>query len=124
MGYDQPQLSATFSAGALTTIAAQVLFPTLVRRIGPHLTPCFGLLTLSLGMASQSIVRSQPLHSLFYLINRAGAGISDTSTATLVARTSPTPDARAKNLALIQSTPVWKSTSVDAAIDAAIMNAP
>ena len=112
MGYDQPQLSATFSAGALTTIAAQVLFPTLVRRIGPHLTSCFGLLTLSLGMASQSIVRSQPLHSLFYLINRAGAGISDTSTATLVARTSPTPDARAKNLALIQSTPVWKSTSV------------
>ena len=112
MGYDQPQLSATFSAGALTTIAAQVLFPTLVRRIGPHLTSCFGLLTLSLGMASQSIVRSQPLHSLFYLINRAGAGISDTSTATLVARTSPTPDARAKNLALIQSRPVWKSTSV------------
>ena len=104
LGYDQPQLSATFSAGALTTIAAQVLFPTLVRRIGPHLTSAFGLLTLSLGMASQSIVRAQPLHSLFYLINRAGAGISDTSTATLVARTSPTADARAKNLALIQST--------------------
>ena len=104
LGYDQPQLSATFSAGALTTIAAQVLFPTLVRRIGPHLTSAFGLLTLSLGMASQSIVRVQPLHSLFYLVNRAGAGISDTSTATLVARTSPTADARAKNLALIQST--------------------
>lgn len=104
MGYDQPQLSATFSAGALTTIAAQVAFPTLVRRFGPYLTSCFGLLTLSLGMASQSLVRAQPLHSLLYLVNRAGAGISDTSTATLVARTSPTPDARAKNLALIQST--------------------
>ena len=38
-----------------------------------------------------------------YLCNRAGAGIADTSTATLVARSSPNKDARSRNLGLIQS---------------------
>lgn len=55
-------------------------------------------------MAAQSLARAQPFHSAFYLLNRAGSGVADTSTATLVARTSATPDERATNLALIQST--------------------
>ena len=104
LGYDQSRLSATFSAGALTTIGAQLLFPRIVRRVGAHGTSCLGLLCLAAGMAGQTVARNQPFHSALYLLNRAGSGVADTSTATLVARSSKDKDDRARNLGLIQST--------------------
>ena len=63
-----------------------------------------GLVMLATGLGGSALIRVQPLHAALYLSARLGAGVADTSTATLVARSSPSPEARANNLALIQST--------------------
>lgn len=105
LGYAQPQLSATFSAAAaLTVLTNLVLFPRLVKRLGEHLTCALGLTTLASGIGGFALVKAQPLHSALYMLTRLGTSIADTSTATLVARSSDGSEARAANLALIQST--------------------
>lgn len=105
LGYDQPQLSMTFSAGAAITIFTQLLLiPRLVRSIGPHSSCSLGLLGVSLGLGGCSVLRAQPVHSSLYLLNRVGSGVADTSTATLVALASADKQDRARNLGLIQST--------------------
>ncbi|KAJ1461110.1 major facilitator superfamily domain-containing protein [Pelagophyceae sp. CCMP2097] len=105
LGYAQPQLSATFSAGAAVTVAAQLwLVPELLRGIGDHAACSTGLAAVGIGLAGCSMVATQPFHLLFYLLNRVGSGVGDTATATLVAANSPTKQARAENLGLIQST--------------------
>ena len=105
LGFAQPQLSACISAGALMTVLAQlVLFPKLLKRVGANVACTMGLSTLSLSMAGLSLCRVQPFHTAFYLLNRIGSGVADTSTATLVAAFSANNAARATNLALIQST--------------------
>jgi MFS family permease len=106
LGYGQPELSLTYSAGAATVIATQmIIVPPLVQRAGEHLACTVGLLTLSLGLLGTSVVRS-PLsaHVGFYLLIRAAQGITDTSTATLVAQASNSKVERATNLGMIQST--------------------
>lgn len=104
LGYDQARLSATYSAGALATISAQVGFPMLVGFVGEHLSATAGLLTLSVCLAGQSLLRSAPLHTAFYLANRVGSGIADTAVAVLVSTYSGDDRDRAKNLGYIQST--------------------
>ena len=103
LGFAQPQLSASYSAGAAVTLGVQLaLFPRLVSRFGAHLVATAGLLSVSGAMASMVVCRAQPWHSALYLLNRASSGVADTSVATLVALAS-TPASRAANLALIQS---------------------
>ena len=106
LGFAQPQLSATYSAGAALTILVQLLlFPRLVARLGEHATASAGALMISLGLTGTSLIRAPlPLHTLLYLFNRAGSGMADTATATMVARASRTKDERSRNLGLIQST--------------------
>ena len=105
LGYGQPQLSATFSSAAALTVLTQIaVFPRLVKRLGEHLTCAFGLSCLAVGMSGFALLKANPYHSILYLLTRFGTAIADTSTATLVVRSSPTSEARAANLALIQST--------------------
>mmetsp|Transcript_37007 Transcript_37007/g.91083 ORF Transcript_37007/g.91083 Transcript_37007/m.91083 type:complete len:517 (+) Transcript_37007:179-1729(+) len=105
LGYAQPQLSATFSAGAAITVATQLfLFPSLVKLLGEHVACTAGLAAVAAGLAGCSTFVQQPLHSVLYFLNRAGSGVADTATATLVARSSKGKDERSQNLALIQST--------------------
>ena len=105
LGYSQPQLSATFSAGAAVTILTQVLlFPRLARGLGEHATCAAGLWVYLSGIMGQALIRFQPFHTGLYLLNRIGSGIADTSTATLVAKSSPSREAKSRNLALVQST--------------------
>ena len=104
MGFQQPQLSATYSMAAIMMVATQVAFPRLVANIGAHRACTLGILAAGTGIGGQSLVRFQPLHSTLYMINRAGAAIADTSTATLVASSSGSKEARSRNLALLTST--------------------
>ena len=105
LGYKQPELSATFSAGAACTIITQIaIFPRLVKRVGEHAACAIGLVLLSMGLGGSSLLKIQPFHTSLYLAARVGAGVADTSTATLVARSSRGSDSRARNLGLIQST--------------------
>jgi len=105
LGYAQPQLSATFSAGAAFTVLTQLaIFPRLVKRVGEHVACAMGLTLLSCGLGGAALLKAQPFHSALYLACRIGSGVADTSTATLVARSSRGSEDRAKNLALIQST--------------------
>ena len=104
MGFQQPQLSATYSMAAIMMVATQVAFPRLVASIGAHRACTLGILAAGTGIGGQSLVRFQPLHSTLYMINRAGAAIADTSTATLVASSSGSKEARSRNLALLTST--------------------
>jgi len=105
LGYSQPQLSATFSAGAALTVLTQLaIVPRVVKRVGEHKACALGMTALWSSLAGFSLVKAQPFHIVLYLASRLGAGVADTSTATLVARSSNGSDDRAKNLALIQST--------------------
>ena len=105
LGYSQPQLSATFSAGAAITILTQlVILPRLIKAIGVHAACALGLGMVSSGLAGCAVLWAQPFHTCLYLLNRIGSGVGDTSTATLVSMCSPSPTARARNLGLIQST--------------------
>lgn len=82
-GYGQSQLSAVFSAGAAITILVQLLlFPRLVDLFGENLTASSGLLALSAGLSGLALFRAQPFHLMFYLLNRAGSAVADTSTVT------------------------------------------
>ena len=103
MGFAQPQLSATYSAAAALMIATQAIFPALVKRIGEHRACTLGILAAGAGIGGQSLLRVQPYHSLLYMANRVGAAVSDTATATLVARSSVGREARSRNLALLTS---------------------
>ena len=105
LGYAQPQLSATFSAGAALTVLTQLaIVPRVVKRLGEHSACALGMGALWSSLAGFSLVKGQPFHVGLYLTARLGAGVADTSTATLVARSSDGSDERARNLALIQST--------------------
>lgn len=105
LGYEQAQLSATFSVGAAVTILVQlVVFPRLVARVGEPASCTLGLSALSVGLVGAALVRTQPAHSGLYLLNRAGSGVADISIATLVSQASPNKEMRARNLGLIQST--------------------
>ena len=105
LGYAQQQLSATFSCGAALTVLTQIwLFPRLVRAAGEHVACALGLSVLSASLSGAALFKAQPLHSTLYFASRVGAGVADTSTVTLVARTSADSLARSRNLALIQST--------------------
>jgi hypothetical protein len=79
-------------------------FPKLVERVGEHAACTIGILACGTGQAGFSLVRVQPLHSTLYMIQRAGAGVADTATAALVARSSRGLEERARNLALLTST--------------------
>ncbi len=104
LGFSQPQLSATYSFAAALMVGTQVVLPKLVSRLGDHNLCTMGILAAGAGIGGQSLVRFQPFHSLLYMINRAGAAVADTSTATLVARLSESRNARSHNLALLTST--------------------
>ena len=105
LGYSQPELSATFSTGAAMTILTQlVVLPRLIKTVGEHAACALGLGMVATGLTGCALLWSQPFHTALYLLNRVGSGVGDTSTATLVAMCSPSPDARARNLGLIQST--------------------
>jgi len=105
MGYGQSELSLTLSAGAATVILTQILIvPRLVKRVGEHLSCTLGLWFLTLGLAGMSLIRAMPFHAILYMLIRIGQGITDTSTATLVARASRGKEERARNLGMIQST--------------------
>lgn len=104
LGFGQSELSAAMSLGAATTILTQILIvPRLVKRAGVHLSDTVGLWTLAMGLLGASLLRNQPLHTILYLLIRVGTGITDTATATLVARYSNGTDQRARNLGMIQS---------------------
>lgn len=104
MGYGQSQLSATYSFAAILMVATQIVFPRIVANIGEHRACMAGILVVATGIGGQSLVRVQPLHSILYMINRAGAAVADTSTAALVASSSTDRDDRSRNLALLTST--------------------
>jgi len=104
MGFGQSQLSATYSAAAVLMVATQIVFPRIVAKVGEHRACMAGILAVATGIGGQSIVRIQPLHTILYMINRAGAAVADTSTAALVASTSTNRDDRSRNLALLTST--------------------
>jgi hypothetical protein len=94
MGWQQAQLSVSFSAGAAVTIITQlVVFPTLYKRLGDHASCSFGLLGTAIGLVGCSSCIVQPFHTALYLINRMCSGIADTATATLVSG-MPTPTPR------------------------------
>ena len=104
LGFSQPQLSATYSFAAALMVGTQVFLPKLVSKLGDHAVCTLGILAAGIGIGGQSLVRFQPFHTLLYMLNRGGASIADTCTATLVARLSSSKDARSKNLALLTST--------------------
>mmetsp|Transcript_32099 Transcript_32099/g.78002 ORF Transcript_32099/g.78002 Transcript_32099/m.78002 type:complete len:543 (-) Transcript_32099:276-1904(-) len=105
LGYAQTQLSGAMSMGAAVTILTQILLvPRLVPSLGTHLADSVGLAILSAGLLGTSLIRIQPIHSLFYLLIRVGTGIVDTATATLVATYSKDRQERGTNLGMIQST--------------------
>ena len=106
LGYGQSQLSLTYSAGAATVIATQLwMVPRLVATVGEHVACTLGLGALALGLAGSSLIRwPLPVHVGLYFLIRLGQGVTDTSTATLVARASPNKEERAHNLGMIQST--------------------
>ena len=104
LGFQQPQLSATYSAAAALMIATQVVFPRLVSTLGEHRACALGILLAGTGIGGQSLLRVQPMHSVLYMMNRAGAAVADTATAALVARSSVSRDDRSRNLALLTST--------------------
>lgn len=105
LGYAQTQLSGAMSTGAAVTILTQILLvPRLVPSLGTHLADSVGLAILSAGLLGTSLIRVQPIHSLFYLLIRVGTGIVDTATATLVATYSKDRQERGTNLGMIQST--------------------
>lgn len=85
-------------------VITQLVFPRLVSKIGEHRACTFGILAVGAGIGGLSLIRVQPLHSVFYMVNRMGAAVADTSTATLVARSSGSKEARSQNLALLTST--------------------
>lgn len=104
LNFSQPQLSATYSFAAAIMVGTQVVLPKLMARLGEHRVCTLGILAAGAGIGGQSLVRFQPLHSMLYMMNRAGAAVADTSTATLVASASTNRDARSRNLALLTST--------------------
>ena len=104
LGFGQPQLSATYSVAAALMIGAQVCLPRLVARVGEHRACTLGILAAGSGIGGIGVVRTQPAHSMLYMVNRVGAGVADTATAALVARTSAGRQARSRNLALLTST--------------------
>jgi len=104
LNFSQPQLSATYSFAAALMVGTQIILPKLVAKLGEHRVCTVGILAAGVGIGGQSLVRVQPFHSMLYMMNRAGAAVADTSTATLVARASPNRDARSRNLALLTST--------------------
>ena len=104
MGFQQTQLSATYSTAAILMVSMQIIFARLVAKIGEHRACSLGILAAGLGIGGQSLIRFQPLHSMLYFMNRAGAAISDTSTAALVASSSANREDRSRNLALLTST--------------------
>lgn len=104
LGFSQPQLSATYSFAAALMVGTQVFLPKLVAKLGDHAVCTLGILAAGIGIGGQSLVRLQPFHTLLYMLNRGGASIADTSTATLVARLSCDKETRSKNLALLTST--------------------
>ena len=104
MGFQQAQLSATYSTAAILVVAMQIIFVRLVAKIGEHRACSLGILAAGLGIGGQSLIRIQPLHSMLYFMNRAGAAIADTSTAALVASSSASREDRSRNLALLTST--------------------
>ena len=105
LGYGQSELSLIYSAGAATVIGTQIfIVPQLVKRLGEHLSCTIGLWALALGLSGLSTIRSLPLHAIFYMLVRIGQGVTDTSTATLVAQASDGKEERANNLGMIQST--------------------
>ena len=103
MGFQQPQLSVTYSTAAVLMIATQIIFPKLVSKIGEHRACTLGIFAVGTGIGGQSLFRVQPIHSALYMMNRAGAAIADTSTAALVASTSSRAN-RSRNLGLLTST--------------------
>ena len=120
MGFQQAQLSATYSFAAILMVGTQIIFPKLISIIGEHWACTAGILATGVGIGGISLIRVQPLHSVLYMLNRSGAAIADTSTAALVASystPSPPPSAagednnnkngandRSRNLALLTST--------------------
>lgn len=105
LGFGQSQLSASMSAGAATTILTQMfVVPRLVKSFGEHVACSLGLWALTMGLAGTALARIQPWHTLMYLLIRVGTGVTDTSTAGLVARFSKNREERAHNLGMIQST--------------------
>jgi len=104
MNYQQPQLSATYSLAAVLMVATQVVFPKLVATVGAHTACTIGILAVGTGIGGQSLVRIQPFHTMLYMMNRAGAAVADTATATLVASSSGGKEDRSRNLALLTST--------------------
>ena len=106
LNYGQSELSFTYSLGAATVIGTQMfIVPPLAKQIGVNLSCSFGLWILSLGLLGTSIIRFPILlHGMLYMLIRVGTGITDTSTATLVAKASSTKEERANNLGMIQST--------------------
>lgn len=104
LNFSQPQLSATYSFAAAIMVGTQVLLPKLVAKFGEHHLCTLGILAAGAGIGGQSLIRFQPLHSMLYMMNRAGAAVADTSTAALVASSSDNRDARSRNLALLTST--------------------
>ena len=104
LGFTQAHLSATYSAAAILMVATQMLFPRVEAKVGAHRACSLGILAAGMGIGGLSLVRVQPLHSTLYMLNRMGAAVADTSTATLVARSSDSKDTRSRNLALLTST--------------------
>ena len=104
LGFQQPQLSATYSGAAIMMVATQVVFPRLVAKLGAHRACTIGILAAGTGIGGLSLVLVQPWHSALYMLNRMGAAVADTSAATLVACSSHSKEARSRNLALLTST--------------------
>ena len=104
MGFHQRQLSATYSLAAALMVATQVQFPRVINRLGEHRTCTLGIVSAGLGIGGLALVRVQPLHSMLYMCGRMGAGLADTATAALVARSSSGREDRSRNLGLLTST--------------------
>ena len=104
MGFQQPQLSVTYSVAAALMVGTQVVFPRIVEGIGVHRACAAGIAATGAGIGGLALVRVQPLHSALYMLNRVGASVADTATAALVASSSPDREARSRNLALLTST--------------------